>query len=169
MVFCCVRGRPRICAPALGPCAKFGKFKEGRWLLVSNLLSEERFQPHNLNFVPPPSNGGLVHQEAWAGRGVAGGKFKTVSFPPAGLILPLFFLSFSYLFPAFCLPCPPLKSCPPSPPASGPGLRRTAPYGSASSGSRSTPPPRPRGLRGPRAMTSTGEWRLPAAHAREGS
>lgn len=112
--------------------------------------SQEGFPAPNLNVASPLSrDSGLVRGggrgewllagdlKFWRARSSWGHSFHCCS-----------------LFSRSAPPCPALKRHLPSPPASGPGLRRTA-CGCASSGSQSTPPPRPRGPRGPRATTCT--------------
>lgn len=108
--------------------------------------------------LPSRSKSGLV-QVGLLGRGVTGGKIENSELSSRlGLFTPI-------LFPCCCrvclrpaVPCRAPKRSAPSLPASGPGLRRRAARGFASSGSRSTPPPRPRGPRGRPATTCTGGW-----------
>lgn len=161
VAFCCVSGRPRSCPSTGWYCTLSWKSFRRRSSFLSQIrfprgVSSPKFEsrlPSQLELWARPGEG--RGEELLAGDLNSGGRSHSVS---------ICFLC-CCLFLRSVLPCPALKRHPPSPPASGPGLRRTA-CGSALSGSQSTPPPRPRGPRGLRATTCTGEWGLPAAFCR---
>ncbi|XP_036156594.1 deoxyuridine 5'-triphosphate nucleotidohydrolase, mitochondrial isoform X2 [Myotis myotis] len=121
--------------------------------MISSLRSQVCFRRSvpSPSLLPSQPLGALVQGEGvW--RGVPGGKFRIWA---GGRAHSLALVPLRRRCPPSTPLCRAPKTRSPSPPASGPGRRRRAACGSASCGSRSTPPPPPRGPRAPRATTCT--------------
>ncbi|XP_036156602.1 deoxyuridine 5'-triphosphate nucleotidohydrolase, mitochondrial isoform X3 [Myotis myotis] len=125
--------------------------------MISSLRSQVCFRRSvpSPSLLPSQPLGALVQGEGvW--RGVPGGKFRIWA---GGRAHSLALVPLRRRCPPSTPLCRAPKTRSPSPPASGPGRRRRAACGSASCGSRSTPPPPPRGPRAPRATTCTARER----------